>query len=311
MGEEPYYIDLITNYISENVLKEEEKAFNQTVLYGKDCDAAAIINAAKRFPMMAPYQVVIIKEAQEVKDIEKLEYYLSQPLNSTILVLNYKYKKLDKRKKLYKELDKKGILFESKKIYENQLPEWIQNYLGDKGYNIQPPAALLIAEFLGADLQKIAKELDKLMILTPVGETITTTHIEDNIGISKDFNTFELQKAVVNRDALKAFRIVEHFGANPNQYPFVVTVTSLYFFFSKVLMYHALKDKSRQSVASALKVNPYFVVDYQNAARNFPLAKSEQVISLLREYDLKAKGVNNATTPHSELLRELVYKLIN
>lgn len=312
MGDEPYFIDMVSDYILKNVLEESEKAFNQTVLYGKDVDAASIVTAAKRFPMMAKYQVIAVKEAQHIRNIEDLIYYVDSPLDSTILVVNYKYKKLDKRKKLYKAVKEKGVLFESKKLYDNQVPDWISKYLKTKGRDIQPPAAILLTEFLGNELGKIVMELEKLNItLPPQEKLITADHIEANIGISKDFNNLELQKALVRRDAAKAYRIIDHFGRNQKSNPIVLTITSLYFFFSKVLIYYFLTDKSKMAVASALKVNPYFVQDYQHAARVFPPKKAFQVISLLREYDMKSKGIGNVSASPGELLKELVFKVLN
>lgn len=312
MGDEPYFIDKISDYIAGNVLKEEEKSFNQTVLYGKDVDAAAVINTAKRFPMLSEYQVVIVREAQYIRDIDNLIHYVSQPLRSTILVISYKYKKLDKRKKLSKEIAEKAVLFESKKLYEDKIPDWITAYLMERGYGIQPSAAMLLTEFLGTDLSKIEKELDKLILTLPQDEKkINPSHIEENIGISKDFNTLELQKALVKNDALKAFRIVEYFKHNQKNNPIVVTITSLYFFFNKVFLYSVLEDKSRQNVAGKLKIHPYFVSDYQQAARVFPPQKSARIIGLLREYDLKSKGVDNLSTGPGELLKELVYKILS
>lgn len=312
MGEESYFIDKITDYIANNILKEEEKAFNQTILYGKDVDAAAVINTAKRFPMMSEHQVVIVKEAQNIRNIEDLQYYVQNPLNSTLLVINYKYKKLDKRKKLYKEVDKKGVLFESKKLYEDKIPDWITKYLKAKGFDIQPTAALLLTEFLGAELSKISMELEKLILTLPVGEKlITPVHIEENIGISKDFNNIELQNALIKKDHLKAYRIVDHFAQNQKSNPLVVTLGMLYSFFNKIIVYYFLQDKSSGSVASALRINPYFVRDYQRAAKVFPVKKAVEIVSLLREYDLKSKGVGNVSTPPGELLKELVYKILN
>ena len=223
MGEEPYYIDRISDYIETTVLKEEEKAFNQTILYGKDTDAAGVINAAKRFPMMTEYHVVIVKEAQFLSNIDDLGYYIGSPLKSTLLVLNYKYKKLDKRKKLFKELEKSGIVFESKKLYDDKVPDWISRHLSEKGYTIDPTAAVLLTEFLGNDLSKIEMELQKLIITLPEGNTrINTRHIEENIGISREYNSVELQKALVDRNALKAFRIVDYFGANQKTNPITI-----------------------------------------------------------------------------------------
>jgi len=311
MGDEPYFIDKITEYIASNVLKESEKAFNQTILYGKDVDIAGVINAAKRFPMMAEHQVVIIKEAQNIRNIDDLVYYAQNPLKSTILVINYKHKKLDKRKKLFNEIQKSGVLLESKKLYDDKIPDWITKYLASRKYEIQPTGALLLAEFLGAELSKIVMELDKLILTLPEGERlITPVHIEENIGISKDYNNIELQKALIRKDHVKAFRIVDHFANNQKNNPFVVTIAILYSFFNKILVYYFLKDKSKMAVASALKINPFFVGDYQRAVSIYPPKKAVEVISLLRQYDLKSKGVGNISATPGDLLKELVYHIL-
>jgi DNA polymerase-3 subunit delta len=312
MGEEPYYIDRITDYIQKNVLTESEKSFNLTVLYGKDTDVGTIINSAKRYPMMASHQVVIVKEAQHLKKIEDLIYYAEKPLNSTILVIDYKYQKLHKQKKVYKALEKNGVIFHSQKLYDDKIPAWINAYLKSKKYSIDPAAAMLLTEFLGNDLSKISNELEKLMITLPDDQNqITSEHIEKNIGISKDYNNFELQNALTKRNKLKAYQIIHYFGKNPGQNPITLTITSLYFFFSKVLMYHFLKDKSQRNVAATLQVNPYFVKDYQLAAKNYNTKKVVDIIDILREYDLKSKGVSNYSTPAAELLKEMVYKIMH
>ncbi len=312
MGDESYFIDKLTDYIAANVLKEEEKAFNQTVLYGKDVDIAGVVNAAKRYPMMAPNQVIIVKEAQNITSIDDLVYYAERPLKSTLLVINYKYKTLDKRKKLYKVLEKDAILFESKKLYDDKVPDWITKYCQSVGFSIQPTAALLLTEFLGSDLNKIAMEIDKLIISMASGEKlITSVHIEENIGISKDFNNIELQNALVRRDHLKAYRIVDHFARNQRDNPLMVTIAMLFGFFNKVIVYHKLPDKSKMSVAAALKINPYFVPEYQKAASRFSFEKSSEIISQLRLYDLKSKGVGNLSASPGDLLKELVFKILN
>ena len=217
-----------------------------------------------------------------------------------------------KRKKLYKEISSNGLIFESNKLYEDKIPEWITGHLKEKGYGITPPAAALITEFLGNDLEKIEMELGKLMITLPESQkNITPAHIEENIGISKDYNNFELQKALVQKDTLKAFRIVDHFAHNEKNNPFTLTITSLYFFFNKVLMYSLLQDKSKQNVAEKLRINPYFISDYQQASRIYPPAKTFKIIGWLREYDLKSKGVGNLSATSGDLLKELVYKILN
>ena len=312
-GDEPYFIDLITKYIHDNVLSDAEKSFNQTVMYGKEAEIHTVIDTAKRFPMMANHQVVIVKEAQNIKNIDDLIHYVNAPLKSTLLVINYKYKTLDKRKKLYKAINENGILYESKKLYDNEVPGWINGYLKNKNRTIDPNAGMLLTEYLGNDLSKIANELEKLIITLPDGEfNITTSHIERNIGISKDYNNFELHKALTQKNVLKANRIVNYFGHNPKDNPFTLTISTLYYFYSKVLTYHFIKDRrDRKNVAATLKVSPYFVGDYEKAAKNYNPQKTVEVIGLLREYDLKSKGFNNVSTSHGELLKELVYKILH
>lgn len=312
MGEEPYYIDAIASYIEKNVLAEEEKGFNQMVLYGRDVSVEDIVSNAKRYPMMAEKQVVIVKEAQDLsRTIEKLESYTLNPQPTTVLVICYKYKKLDKRKKLYKAVKKSGVLFESKKLYDNQVPDWIRRVLGGKNYKISPKAAQMLVEFLGTDLGKINNELQKLQLIIPQGMEITPTHIEENIGISKDYNNFELRKAIGERNIVKANRIINYFAQNPKDNPTVVTVSLLYNFFSQLLQYHALPDKSQFNVAKALKINPFFVKEYQAAGQHYPMKKVSQAVALLREADVKSKGVGATNLPQGDLLKELLFKIMN
>lgn len=312
MGEESYYIDKISDFIEANVLGEEERGFNQMVLYGRDVTIEDIIGNAKRYPMMAEYQVLIVKEAQDLsRTIEKLVSYAENPQPTTVLVLNYKYKKLDKRKALYKAIKKVGIVYESKKLYENQVADWIRRVLSPKKYTISPKAAQMLVEFLGTDLSKISNELEKLQIILPKGSQITPEVIEENIGISKDFNNFELRKAVGDKNILKAYQIVNYFADNPKDNPMAVTVTLLFNFFSQLLHFHGLNDKSPRHVASALKVNPYFVNEYITAARNFPMRKVSAVISILRDFDVKSKGVGSNAVPQGDLLKELLAKVLS
>ena len=311
MGEEPYYIDNISNYIEDNVLTEADKGFNQVVLYGSDITVDDIVANAKRFPMMSERQVVIIKEAQELsRTIEQLYKYAENPQPSTVLVINYKYKKIDKRKALYKTIKKSGIVFESKKLYENQVADWIRRVLSPKQYSITPKAAQMLVEFLGTDLSKINNELEKLQSIIPKGTQITPELIEKNIGISKDFNNFELQNAVGQRDVLKVHRIINYFAQNPKDNPMIVTVSLLNNFFTQLLKYHGLENKQERSVASNLGVNPYFVKDYISAAHNYPMRKVSQIISILREFDVKSKGVGSNAVPQGELLKELLVKIM-
>ncbi len=312
MGEEAYYIDKISDFIEDNILDEAEKGFNQMVLYGRDVTIDDIVSNAKRYPMMAERQVVIVKEAQDLsRTIEKLAQYAENPQPSTVLVLNYKYKKLDKRKALYKAINKHGgLVFESKKLYENQVPDWIRRVLKGQGYDISPKAAQMLVEFLGTDLSKVNNELNKLKIVLPIGTQITPEHIEENIGISKDFNNFELRKAVGERNVLKAHQIAKYFADNPKDNPMVVTVALLFNFFSQLLHLHGMHDKNPRSVASALKVNPYFVNEYLTAARNYPMKKVSSVIGLLREFDVKSKGVGANAISQGDLLKELLVRLL-
>ena len=312
MGEEPYYIDKISDYIEENVLDEAEKGFNQMVLYGRDISIDDIVSNAKRFPMMAERQVVIVKEAQDLyRTIEKLVSYVENPQPSTVLVLNYKYKKLDKRKALYKALKKNSVVFESKKLYENQVADWIRRMLSPKDYSISPKAAQMLVEFLGTDLSKINNQLEKLQLIIPKGNPITPELIEENVGISKDFNNFELRKAVGERNMVKAQQIVNYFSENPRDNPMVVTIALLYNFFGQLLHYHGLNDKSPRAVASSLKINPYFVSEYSNAARNYPMKKVSQAIGTLREFDMKSKGLGANALPQGDLLKELMVRIMN
>ncbi|WP_445955370.1 DNA polymerase III subunit delta [Yeosuana sp.] len=311
MGEEPYYIDRISDFIEKNVLSEEEKGFNQIVLYGRDITIDDIIENAKRYPMMSERQVVIVKEAQDLsRTIENLVSYAENPLLSTILVIDYKYKKIDKRKSLYKAINKVGVVYESKKLYENQVADWIRRTLSSKNYTISPKASQMLVEFLGTDLSKINNELEKLQIILPQGSELTPELIEENIGISKDFNNFELKKAIGERNIVKANQIINYFAQNPKDNPMVVTVSLLFSFFSQLLQYHGLKDKSPRHVASALKVNPYFVNEYITAARNFPMKKVSMVISILREFDVKSKGVGSNAVPQGDLLKEMLFKIM-
>lgn len=307
MGEEPFYIDAISDYIAKKVLTEAEKGFNQMVLYGKETSIDEIVSNAKRYPMMAEYQVLIVKEAQHLsRTIEQLVAYAENPQVTTILVICYKYKKLDKRKAAYKVLSKHGVVLESKKLYDNQVAGWIQRFITGKNYKITPKAAALLVEFLGTDLSKISNELEKLFLVVDKQKEITPNHIEQHIGISKDFNNFELKKAVGERDIKKATRIINYFAQNPKDNPFVVTVTLMNSFFTQLLQYHGMKDHSPKAVAQTLRVSPYFVNEYQSAARNYPMKSVSKIISGLRTLDLKGKGVGSQSISHHDLLKELL-----
>lgn len=312
MGEEPYYIDKLSDYIEQNVLSEEEKGFNQTVLYGRDVSVEDIVSSAKRYPMMAERQVIIVKEAQDlIRTIDKLEAYADNPMATTVLVVCYKYKTLDKRKKVTKLLAKNGLVFESKKLYENQVGEWIKRVLSGKKYAIEPKASAMLVEFLGTDLSKINNELEKLQIILPKGATISAKDIEENIGFSKDFNVFELRKAIGERNQLKAYTIAENFGNNPKDNPMVVTTSLVFGFFVQLLKYHGLKDKNPKNVAAVIGVNPYFLKEYDLALKNYPMRKVSQVVASLREIDVKSKGVGANAMSNGDLLREMLYHIFN
>ncbi len=310
-GEEPYFIDKISETIEDIVLTDSEKEFNQNVLYGLDVDVQTLISYAKRYPMMSNYQVIIVKEAQDFEGIDELENYASNPVESTILVLCYKYKKFDSRKKFARNIKKNGVWFESKKLYDYKIPQWINEQVENEGYTITPKASALINEFLGNDLSKISNEINKLIINLPDKTKISDEHIEEYIGISKDYNVFELQKALGKKDIVRANQIINYFKANPKEKPIVLVMGVLFSYFNKVLIYHQLKDKSKNNVASVLSIHPFFVNDYKITAQNYPVNKIVKVIDYLREYDLKSKGVDNNSMEGGELLKELVYKILH
>ena len=312
MGEEPYYIDKLSEYIEKNILSEEEKGFNQTVLYGRDVAIEDVVSTAKRYPMMADRQVVIVKEAQDLsRTIDKIESYVEHPMPSTVLVFCYKYKTLDKRKKVTKLLAKNGVVYESKKLYENQVGDWIKRVLAGKKYAIEPKASAMLVEFLGTDLSKINNELEKLKIILPAGSTISAKDIEENIGFSKDYNVFELRKAIGERNQLKAYKIAENFAQNPKDNPLVMTTSLVFGFFIQLLKYHGLKDRNPKNVASVLGVNPFFLKDYDLAIKNYPMKKVSQIIASLRDTDVKSKGVGANSLSQADLLREMLYKIFN
>lgn len=310
-GEESYFIDLISDYIEQNVLTDQEKEFNQSVIYGKDVDAGTVISYARRYPMMSNYQVLIVKEAQDLDDPDELLPYIQNPVSSTILVLCYKYGKIDKRKSLYKAFEKSGVVMESAFIYDNKIPDWITAYAKNKGFSVSLKAAAMLGEFVGNELSKIVNELTKLFINLPEGAEVTEDLIERNIGISKDFNVFELQKALGKKDVYKSNMIIRYFAANPRENPLVKVIPGLYSYFTKVLLYHFLPDKSRNTAAAALGVNPFFMTDYQLAAKNYSVPKLVNLVSVLRDYDLKAKGLDNASASDGELMKEMVFKILH
>jgi len=323
-GKEPFYIDRISDYIEDNVLDELEKEFNQNIVYGVDTDLETIIASAKKYPMMASHQVIIVKEAQNNKDIKRLINakkdkkennpllsYFENPLPSTILVFCYKYDTIDKRKAFTKLVDTKGVLFESAELRDYQIPAWIENYIKSEGFTIGPKASLLLSDHLGNNLSKIANEISKLKLNIPANSEITIDHIGDHIGISKDYNIFELQSALGTKNIFKANQIINYFKDNPKENPFPLIMQILYKYFSQVLMMYSLKDKSVNEKAAALLTRPFFIKDYETAMRNYPIKKLYRIFGYLRDYDIKSKGVNNATVDHGELLKEMIFKILH
>ncbi len=310
MGEESYYIDQISNFLAKTVLKKEEQEFNQVVFYGDDSTTDQIINECKQFPFGSTKRLVIVKEGQNLKKIELLDAYINNPQKSTVLVICYKKKSIDKRKKFGKNLVKKCIVFESKKLYENEIYDWIINYMHEKKINIDNNATALISESIGTDLSKLTNELDKLIILIKNNETITAELVEQHIGISKDYNIFELQNALAKRNSLKANKIINYFAANPKNYNIIPVISSLFLFFQKVMIYHFIKHKNIYDISKALKINHYFVKQYQTASNHYNKYQLFNIIKYLKEYDLKSKGINNQNTSNSDLLKELILKIL-
>jgi len=310
-GEEPYFIDVLTKAIQDNALEESERDFNQSILYGKDAEVLSLISELKSYPMMAERRLVILKEAQYFKAIEQLESYLENPANSTIFVICYKYKTFDARKKTLKNALKNGVVFKSEKVKEYQLAEWIQQYIKTTGYELTSKACMLLIESLGNDLGRIVKELEKLAILIEKGTIINENHIEENIGISKDYNVFELTNAVANKDNLKALKIVDYFEHNPKAADLVFVISNLFKFFSQIMRIHFLPNKSREAVARALGVHPFVAGELTNAKNKYDPRKIASNIALIHEYDLKSKGVGNTSATQGELMREMVYQLIH
>jgi len=312
MGEEPYYIDKLSDYIEKNVLSEEEKGFNQTVLYGRDVSVEDIISTSKRYPMMADRQVVIVKEAQDLsRTIDRLESYAENPMLTTVLVICYKYKTLDKRKKTTKLLAKSGVVYESKKLYENQVGDWIKRVLAGKKYTIEPKASAMLVEFLGTDLSNYSPWKLLGFRLNPYMSYTGGMLGQENIGFSKDFNVFELRKAIGERNQLKAYTIADNFANNPKDNPMVVTTGLVFGFFVQLLKYHGLKDKNPKNVAAVLGVNPYFLKDYDVALKNYPMRKVSQIVAALREIDVKSKGVGANAMTNADLLKEMLFNIFN
>lgn len=310
-GEEPYFIDEIVEAIVENAMDDSERDFNQTIVYGKECDASLLIADAKSYPMMGERRLVVVKEAQEFKDIDSLEAYFNNPIDTTIFVICYKHKKFDTRKKLIKLAANNGLVFLSEKVRDYKLVDWIAGYAKSAGYLITPKSAMLLAEFLGTDLSRIVNELEKLSILVEKGTTINEVHIEENIGISKDYNAFELTNAFAEHNFLKASKIINYFDKNPKSASIIPIVSQLFTFHLKLMRVHFSKDKSPAALASTLKVAPFLVAQYTAAARIYNPKKLAENIAILQEYDLKSKGIENSTTSEGDLMKEMIFRLMN
>lgn len=310
-GEEPYFIDMIAEYMHDHVLSESEQVFNQRVFYGKDTNFRDVIDEASQYPMMSERRMVILREAQDMKSFPDLETYFEKPVASTVLVICHKYKKVDGRTRIANLIKKTGVIFESKKLYENQLPEWINKEARRKQINLKPEGCQLLADYIGADLGAIVKNLDKIKLSLPEGEPVTAHDLEAIVGIHKDFNVFELQKALGYRERNKIFQIVQYFAANPKANPMPMTMASLYGYFNKLHIAKSGDYKTDTDLMHAIGLkSPFFLKEYKDALRLYSRGQLEKALLLLREYDLKSKGVNSRVTEEGELLKEMIVKIL-
>jgi len=309
-GEEEYFIDKVIKYAESNILTESETGFNLSVFYGKDADWAAVVNACRRYPMFAEKQVVLLKEAQQMRDIEKLEAYIENPLASTIFVVSYKEKKVDGRTRLAKLLKEKGVVLTTKKLYDNQLPEWTEELVQSKELNISQKALMLLVDHIGNDLSRIENEIDKIAINLGKRKGITETDVEQYVGVSKDFNVFELQAALATKNLSKAIQIIQYFEANPKAAPIQLVLPSLYTFFSKVFMIYGLNTRDEKTIATSLGINSFFIKDYLRTTTVYSYADVEKLLLLLSDYNLRSIGINNSGTTDGSLLKEMVVKII-
>ncbi len=310
-GDESYYIDVITDAAVKHVLEESERDFNQTIVYGKDVNMSSLQEQVKQYPMMAEKQLVILKEAQDVRDWSILEPYFENPSETTVFIICHKHKKVDKRKKFFKLLQKNAVVFESKKLYENQVDGWIIKHLKSKGFTINQKATILLIDFLGSDLGKIAKELDKLALVLEEGTEISEVHIEENIGISKDYNTFELSNAIAKRDILKAHKIINYFEQNPKAAHISMIIPTIFSFFERLMKVHFAGTNDVKQLQSRLGMNYYAAMETVKAKNIYKPKKIAKNISLLHQYDLKSKGVDRGPGSDADLLRELIYQLMH
>ncbi|MDQ4139263.1 MAG: DNA polymerase III subunit delta [Bacteroidota bacterium] len=316
-GEEPYFIDLIADYIEQNALSKSEKGFNQVILYGKDVDISTILLHAKRYPMMSERSVVIVKEAHSIVDIDResgmkqLEAYLQNPLPSTVLVFCYKLKVLDGRKSLAKAVNKHAVLLTTKKLYENQVPGWITGYVKSKKLQITPKATLMLSEYIGADISRLANEIDKLALNLKPDQTIDERMVQENVGISKEYNIFELQTALVQGNVLKANRIIQYFEANPKNNPIIPILTLLFSFFTKLLCLHASPDKSDAAISKSLGNRSFLVKEYKEAMRTFNYYRTAKIIHYIRIADLQSKGIEGGNMTDGKIMQELIFKILH
>ncbi|MEO9484649.1 MAG: DNA polymerase III subunit delta [Ekhidna sp.] len=316
-GEETFFIDSIVDNIEDTALEESQRSFNQIILYGKDTTLTDVIGAARRYPMMGERQVVIVKEAQEMRDWSKEDKqslvinYLENPLASTILVFGYKYKSIDKRTKFGKVIEKHAVFLNAKKLYDNQVPDWIRSFCKAKGIKMDDSAVMMLSENIGNNLQRLANEVEKLLLNVKEGQQVDAGMVQRYVGISKEYNIFELQKALSSMNKLKAHKIADYFASNPGNNPLVLTIYSLFSYFSKLLLIHHAENQNDKAVASLIGVNPFFVKEYLRAARNYPVSKVAQNIKYLHEADMQSKGIGYATKKEGPVLTELVYKLMN
>src|SRR6266498_3094277 len=309
-GEEEYFIDKVMNYAESHILPESETGFNLTVFYGKDAEWPSVINSCRRYPMFAERQVVLLKEAQQMRDIEKLEAYIENPLGSTIFVVSYKEKKVDGRTRLAKLLKEKGVVLTTKKLYDNQLPEWTEELVQAKDHTISQKALMLLVDHIGNDLSRIENEVDKILINLSDRKTITEEDVEKYVGVSKDFNVFELQAALATKNLPKTIQIIQYFEANPKVAPIQLILPSLYSFFSKVFMIYGLNTSDEKIVAASLSINSFFIKDYLKATTIYSYPDLKKLILLLSDYNLKSIGIKNSGTPDASLLKEMVVKMI-
>jgi DNA polymerase III subunit delta len=309
-GEEDYYIDVVMDYAEHKILNEGEAGFNLTVFYGRDADWSAVVNACRRYPMFAERQVVLLKEAQQMKDIDRLESYVDNPLSSTIFVVSYKEKTLDGRTALSKTLKKKAEVFTSKKIYDSKLPEWTAEMVQSKGYSIAQKALMLLVDHIGNDLSRIANEVDKVLVNLGGEKLITEDDIENYVGVSKEYNVFELQDALGKKDLAKAIKIINYFEGNPKAAPIQMVLPALYNYFSKAYMLCSMQGKDDKTAATAIGVNPFFIKDYHAIVRNYAFSGVEQALLLLHQYNLRGVGVGDTGTPDASLLKEMVVKMM-